>query len=230
VSDHLFDSTQALDSALAIAIAARLSAAIERAGEAWLVVSGGRTPLGLFAALAAQPLDWSRVVVTLADERWVDSDHPDSNARLVCEHLLVGAASAAMWLPLAMTEQSLEDAVSELDDRLMRAPRFAAVVLGMGEDGHTASLFPLSDQLDSGLSMNSGRSCIAADPVTAPHWRVSMTLPRLLDCDEIFLHIVGPNKRRVLAAARAGDDLREMPVRALLRQSSAPLSVYWSDS
>jgi len=228
VSEYQFDTAQALDTALAAAIAARLSAAIERDGEAWLVVSGGRTPLGLFTALAALSLDWSKVRVTLADERWVDNQHADSNEQLVRDNLLVGNAAAAKFVPLALTEQSLEDAVRELDDQLMRAPRFAAVVLGMGNDGHTASLFPGALALADGLDMNSGRSAIAVEPLHAPHQRVSMTLPRLLDSDALFLHIVGDAKQRVLAVARSADDAMELPIRAVLNQSVAPLQIFYA--
>lgn len=227
-SEQQFDTSKQLDAALAVAVAARLAAAIESRGEAWLVVSGGRTPLGFFAQLAAQPLRWEKVIVTLADERWVDNQHPDSNEKLVREQLLCGAAAAAQFLPLADLSTDIDSAVSELDYRLMRAPRFAALVLGMGEDGHTASLFPGATALQQGLDINSGRSCIIVEPLTAPHLRVSLTLPRLLDSDEIFVHIVGPSKQQVLAKARASGEVSELPIRAVLRQHAAPVTIYWS--
>ena len=230
LSAQTFAHPSQLDSALAAAIAARLDTAIAERGEAWLVVSGGRTPLGLFNQLAQRPLAWNKVKVTLADERWVDNQHSDSNEKLVREHLLVGAAAAAEFVPLKTAAEPGEQVLSDLDDTLMRAPRFAALVLGMGDDGHTASLFPGAAALARGLDMNSGRSVVAVEPLTAPHLRISLTLPRLLDSDEIFIHIVGDSKQQVLAAAQADGAVEALPIRAILRQQAAPVSLYWSAS
>ena len=230
LSENSFANPSQLDSALAAAVAARLESAIAQSGEAWLVVSGGRTPLGLFAELANTELSWNKVKVTLADERWVDNQHRDSNEKLVRENLLVGAAAQAEFVSLKTADQPTDEALSDLDDTFMRAPRFAALILGMGDDGHTASLFPGARALPAGLDMNSGRSVLAVEPLAAPHLRISLTLPRLLDSDEIFIHIVGENKQRVLQQAQADGPAEELPIRAILRQQATPVSLYWSAS
>jgi 6-phosphogluconolactonase len=98
----------------------------------------------------------------------------------------------------------------------------------MGDDGHTASLFPGSESLSLGLSMDSGRHCIAVQPLDAPHERMSMTLPRLLDSEQIIIHISGENKEKVLHLADAGKDISELPIRAVLQQTITPVSVYWA--
>ena len=96
----IFDNRGQLDAALALRIAERLREDLQAHGRASLAVSGGSTPKGLFAQLAAADLDWSQVAITLVDERWVPDDHADSNARLVREHLLVSRAAAARFVPL----------------------------------------------------------------------------------------------------------------------------------
>jgi len=98
----------------------------------------------------------------------------------------------------------------------------------MGDDGHTASLFPGSDALAMGLDMSSGRTAIAVTPTEAPHQRMSMTLPRLLDTQQLIIHISGSSKQAVLQAAQDSDDATELPIRAILGQQVAPLSIYWA--
>ncbi len=105
---------------------------------------------------------------------------------------------------------------------------FTVVILGMGDDGHTASLFPGSDALAAGLDMDSGRDCIAVTPLHAPHQRMSLTLPRLLNSQQIVIHISGASKQQVLSQAEAGDDVMELPIRSILQQQQAPLSIYWA--
>jgi len=102
------------------------------------------------------------------------------------------------------------------------------VILGMGDDGHTASLFPEAETLALGLDMKSGRTAIAVTPPEAPHQRISMTLPRLLDTQQVVIHISGAGKQTVLQAAREGDDVAELPIRAILNQQIAPLKIYWA--
>ena len=98
----------------------------------------------------------------------------------------------------------------------------------MGDDGHTASLFPATEALALGLDMSSGRTAIAVTPTAAPHQRMSMTLPRLLNTQQIIIHISGESKQDVLQAAKSGDDIAELPIRAILNQQVAPLSIYWA--
>ena len=223
-----FENTSALDIELAEKVAALLAADIQARGKASLVVSGGRTPMGFFHLLSQQLLDWSSVTVTLADERWVDADHQDSNEKLVRENLLINEAHQAQFISLKSAAENAVDAESECEQALASAGQFTVVILGMGDDGHTASLFPGTEALALGLDMNSGRTAIAVTPTAAPHQRMSMTLPRLLNDGQVIIHISGSSKQDVLLAAQNGDNAAELPIRAILGQQVAPLSVYWA--
>mgnify|MGYP003957894975 FL=1 len=223
-----FENTSALDIELAEKVAALLAADILARGKASLVVSGGRTPMGFFHLLSQQLLGWSSVTVTLADERWVDADHQDSNEKLVRENLLINEAHQAQFISLKSAAENAVDAESECEQALASAGQFTVVILGMGDDGHTASLFPGTEALALGLDMNSGRTAIAVTPTAAPHQRMSMTLPRLLNAGQVIIHISGSSKQDVLLAAQNGDNAAELPIRAILGQQVAPLSVYWA--
>lgn len=223
-----FENTSALDIELSAKVAKLLVADIADTGSASLVVSGGRTPMGFFHLLSQQILDWSKVSITLADERWVDADHADSNEKLVRANLLINEAHQATFIGL---KNSAVDAIvgeSEAEQALAAVGKFTVLILGMGDDGHTASLFPGADALAMGLDMDSGRTCIGVTPTAAPHQRISMTLPRLLDSQQVIIHISGAGKQRVLEQAQAGNDIEALPIRAILNQQQAPLAIYWA--
>lgn len=223
-----FENTSALDIELSAKVAKLLVADIAETGSASLVVSGGRTPMGFFHLLSQQMLDWSKVSITLADERWVDADHADSNEKLVRANLLINEAHQATFIGL---KNSAADAIvgePEAEQALAAVGKFTVLILGMGDDGHTASLFPGADALALGLDMDSGRTCIGVTPTAAPHQRISMTLPRLLDSQQIIIHISGAGKQQVLEQAQAGDDVKALPIRAIFLQQQAPLAIYWA--
>ncbi len=223
-----FATRQELDEALGSKLAGIVAEAVAERGEASLVVSGGSTPRGLFQRLAAMELPWSKVTVLLADERWLDRTHADSNEKLIREQLLVKRASAARLIPLKTRHGDASDAVAELDRKLAAFGPFDLVLLGMGADGHFASLFPGTAELAQGLDLQSGRQCIAMTPATAPWPRLSMTLPRLLHSKRVILHITGAEKRSVLEQAKRGEAAEALPVSALLQQDAVPLTVYWA--
>ena len=223
-----FENTSALDIALAEQTTAMLAADINASGSASLVVSGGRTPMGFFHLLSQQDLDWSAVTITLADERWVDNQHQDSNEKLVRENLLINNAVQANFVAAKNAATDAVDGEADLEQSLATIGRFTVVILGMGDDGHTASLFPDAETLALGLDMKSGRTAITVTPPAAPHQRISMTLPRLLDTQQVVIHISGAGKQAVLQAAQEGDDIAELPIRAILNQQIAPLKIYWA--
>jgi 6-phosphogluconolactonase len=223
-----FENTSVLDATLADEVSQRLRQAIATEGKASLVLSGGRTPMGFFHQLSQQSLDWSKVVVTLADERWVENDDKDSNEKLVRENLLINEAQNAQFLALKNASETAVDGESELEAELADFGQFTVVILGMGDDGHTASLFPEAVALEAGLDMSSGRNCIAVTPTAAPHERMSLTLPRLLDSQCLIIHISGANKHKVLEQALAGEDAKQLPIRAILQQSVVPVTVFWA--
>lgn len=224
LTETLFDSTEQLNAAFADKIIGILSDAIKQNDTASLVVSGGRTPARLFNALSTADLDWSKVFITLADERWVDGDNDASNAKMVRAQLLINKAASANFIDLKTRHENAEDAVRECTDNLsvMRRP-FDVLILGMGEDGHTASLFPCSAQIKDGLNLDSGKIFIAVQPTTAPNQRMSLTLPALLNSQNIFVHLTGESKKQVLKDAMSGNDEAAKPISAVVNNASVEL-------
>ena len=223
-----FDNTSVLDAALVENVVQALTTDLNLRGMATLVVSGGRTPKGFFQLLSQQALNWEKVTITLADERWVNADHEASNEKLVRENLIINSACKAQFLPLKNAAVTAAEGVKELHPKLLAEGRFSVVILGMGDDGHTASLFPGSTTLEAGLDMTSGDTCLSVQPLEAPHERMSMTLPRLLNSQKIILHLSGDNKLEVLNQVLNGDDIQELPVRAVLQQSRVPVQIFWA--
>jgi 6-phosphogluconolactonase len=218
-----------LSQQLAARIAADLTSGIEARSLASLVVSGGRSPVKLFERLRTLTIDWSRVCVALADERWVDPSDPASNERLVRDVLLRDAAAAARFIGLknacATPDLGAAMAWSTFDG----VPRpFDVVVLGMGDDGHTASLFPDSPNLGRALDRAAAAGCVGMRAPTAPEARLSLNLTALLDSRRIVILITGESKWRTYIAAVQPGAVERMPVRAVLRQQHAPVDVVWS--
>jgi len=225
---HFSDSTQAVQ-ALASAIAQHLNDAIAARGEASLIVPGGRSPIPLFAALRQQPVDWPHVWITLTDERWVDTASPDSNERLLREHLLIDAASAAHFIPLKSAQASAALALGDRSGALHQLPwPIDVVMLGMGDDGHIASLFPNAEGLAAALNPNGRAKLVAMQPPNAPHPRISQSLSSLLDARQIFLLLHGADKRMRIAEALDGTAPLQLPIAAVIGQHQVPVDIYWS--
>lgn len=222
---HEFPDREQLDQALARELARQLSTGIKSRAKALLAVSGGSTPKGMFAQLARQQLGWNQVTVTLVDERFVPPDHPDSNQGLVREHLLQVQASAAGSLPM-YAEGTAADAEILFAEQLSDHLPFAALVLGMGGDGHTASWFPDSEQLaDVTDADNESLSAVVTTP-SSPHSRMTLTLPAVLQSDRLFLHITGAEKRAVLDNNLIGKAVQ--PISAILNHPGVTVDVYWA--
>ena len=219
---------------LAVAIAAKLRLALQQRGQALLAVSGGKSPLALFAALREQELDWERVTVLLADERCVPQDHADSNTALVRGQLLQGRAASARWQPFfgqlpagdstGWSDAQLDALAAAANDRLAALPwPLDVLVLGMGEDAHTASLFPAAPGLE--LALESASPVAWVRPATAPHARLTLTLPTLLAAGSIFLPLAGARKREVFEQA-CGEDCIAAPISLVLHRSPRPVQVW----
>jgi len=219
---HIFAASGELDRALAEHLGKRLQTDIERHGHASLAVSGGSTPTGMFRKLSSCELDWSRVWLTLVDERRVATDSPASNERMLRENLLQNRAAAARFISLA---DHGADGVAALGRALNAIPRpFSAVVLGMGGDGHTASWFPGAANLRALLDPANPADVAETMPVTAPHERLTLTLAAVLKSREILIHITGEAKKTLLENARA----EQHPVAAILQQTVTPASIWWA--
>jgi 6-phosphogluconolactonase len=187
-----------------------------------LAVSGGTSPRRFFEHLSRRALDWSTLDVTLVDDRWVPDDDGASNAALVRATLLQQGATAGRFLPLVDVAQSPEAQVA----RLNRDPRYRqpeVVVLGMGEDGHTASLFADAPEWDAALSTT--ERYVLVHPVAAPHARVSLSLHALVHTRRLFLLISGARKLEVLNQAVAGPN--NNAISKLANHKGVQIDVYW---
>lgn len=224
---HTFADSHALNQQFAAELTTILRNAIEARGAAYLVVSGGRTPQALFLQLSQAELDWSKVTITLADDRFLPETEQDSNERLVKASLLQHHAAKANFISLYAEFDSAEQAIPTLLQRVAALPTFDAVILGMGEDGHTASLFPCSAQIKQGLAQDAA-DLLAVQPTTAPYQRVSFSKVRLLNSRALFLHLVGESKLRVLNEAQSGTDELAMPIRAFIHHTDVELSVMFA--
>ncbi len=224
---HKYENRQAASEAAAAHIVAALERRLEDGAEAALVVSGGTTPVAAFKSLSHKPLSWASVSVLPSDERWVPAEHDDSNEKLVRDTLLIGEAAPATFVPLYAEDASAEQHVPALDETLAALPiPFACSLLGMGTDGHFASLFPDADSLAEGLDPDSKARCIAVRTAASPHPRMSLTLSALLDSDSIVLLVFGDEKLAVLERALADRDA--YPVSRLLQQDRTPVEVFWA--
>lgn len=229
-----FPDNASLAADLAGDIASFLHGAMAKRGFASLVVSGGSTPVPFFQALSQAAIPWEKVIVTLADERWVDPSDSASNEGLVRRHLLQNRASVARFVGLKTEDASAGAGERNCEKRIRSIPRpFDVLVLGMGNDGHTASLFPDAAGLPLAIDMDSGRLCLAVRPGSASHDRMTMTLPALIDCRKIMLHITGKEKLKIFetalaAAPLSADVLHEMPIRHILARARSPVTVYWA--
>jgi 6-phosphogluconolactonase len=222
-----FNTPADLDAKLADKIAKQLQDAVDTRGKASLVVSGGSTPVKLFELLSHKLVDWSDVYITLADERWVDADENDSNERLVRQHFLQNRAASAKFRGLKNMFATPEAGCDMTSESLANFPRpFDVVILGMGTDGHTCSWFPCSAELDNAL--NTKAVCVAVNPTTAPHARITLSKDAILNSRQIYLHLVGEPKLTVYHQALENDDVTQMPIRAILAQHKTPVDVFYS--
>lgn len=224
-----FDSREDLDISLAREVASLLEQAINARGSASLAVSGGKTPSGFFQQLRQIRIDWSKVWITLADDRWLNADHADSNERLVRENLFKYAVEAANFISLKSSAATPELGLAEVEARFANVPQpFDVVVLGMGEDGHTASLFPCSAELESAADINNPHLLAAVNPTTAPYPRISFTLAALAKARQPIVHITGEKKLELFRAVTAADATNLLPLRRVLDANPAEARVYWA--
>lgn len=211
-----FKSTNELDKQLCDKIVNLLKNSIKKKGIASLIVSGGSTPRDLFKLLSKEKLDWKKVYITLADERLVDVKHEDSNENMLRKMLLQNEAKKAIFIGLKQIEEDSKKAEKSCDAALKKFPFPATVcVLGMGEDGHTASLFPNSKEL-AAIVYEKQLTCKVCEPRFSLHKRITLT-PEILGCSEnLFLHIIGEKKQKVLKEALENEDIFSMPIRLFL--------------
>ncbi|HEX6860500.1 MAG TPA: 6-phosphogluconolactonase [Caulobacteraceae bacterium] len=199
------------------AIAAALHDAIAERGRAGFIATGGKTPEAAYDILARAILPWDKVIISLTDERWVDPHSAQSNERLIRDRLLVDKAAEACFLPLKTPAATPQEAVEAVERRIGPMLPADVVLLGMGEDGHVASLFPAGSASAEGLAVGVD----AAEPAP-PQPRLSLTLQALQPRRLTVVLISGELKRVML------EDGEGLPIHQLLARTKAPLRVLWA--
>lgn len=228
INEHWLDDSASAVSLSARHVAEALRQGIAARGVASLAVSGGRSPIAFFHELARQTLAWEKVSITLVDERWVPTDSDNSNEHLVRQHLLRNAAASAQFVSLKTAAATPQLALAERETAVNTIPwPLDAIVLGMGEDGHTASLFPGAENLSTALDVARPALLTAIDPPHADHPRMSFTLRALLHTRCIVLLIQNPRKRAIYQQARDGADVARLPIAGVLAQPKVRVAVFW---
>ena len=224
-----FDTASLLVNSLVKRIRYDLNEAIESRKNASLMVSGGTTPMALFEALSQADLAWQRVVIGLVDERWVHPSDDESNEKLVRSCLLKNKAGEARFIGMKIEAQTPVSAEEVCDRRYRQIPSpFDLVLLGLGIDGHTASLFPDASRLGAAVDRSAQKMCLGLESPYPPRDRLTLTLPALLGSRRIILHIEGEAKKETYARALRKGPRAQMPIRYFLRQNDVPVTVYWA--
>jgi len=221
IADHRFADSEALAQALAREVARDLRAGIQARGEALIALSGGTTPRRFLELLHLQAIDWTHTTITLADERWVPPSDSRSNERLLRETLLRGAAAAAHFVPLYVSAASPQDGDAAVATNVAKLHfPFDAVVLGMGSDGHCASLFADGDRIDEALQAQSATRVLPMRAPSAGEPRMTLTLAALVNTRALYLHFEGEEKQHVFEQIQRQDAaLANAPVRRVLQHS-----------
>ena len=224
VIEQKFTTLEDAASALAVDIAENLNDGISARGHSLLAVSGGNTPKMVFNYLRKRKVDWNKVTITLTDERWVPNDHPESNEQLVRSHLLNYLSDDIPFVPLYGGQAMLRDDVKSCESRLEKLSLpFDAVYLGMGPDGHFASLFPEDEALDILNSL-----CVAVEGTNSRLARISLTASAILNARKIYLLFSGEDKLSIYHKAKTLGSYNEIPLRIILSQNKIPVMVYYT--
>lgn len=234
IIEHCFDHREAMFEALTDKCTHQLTQACETQGKASFLVSGGSTPQPLYQRLSQQLLPWKDVQVALVDERWVPPSHPSSNQTFIAKHLMQNHAQAAQFIPMktpdATAQLGLE--TTKLAYQQLNTP-FDVTILGMGNDGHTASIFPHCTGIEQALDPQHDQqlAAIMAHPseVTGDNLeRITLTMGGILHSKYLVLLITGETKLTVYRQALVSDDHRSTPISAVLQQTNLPVHLYWA--
>ena len=228
---HSFDSRSRAARSTAGDIATILSSSVEKKGNALLLLSGGTTPAELYRELGSRHIPWEKVFVLPTDARWLSQDDDGSNDGMIRRTLLHGPAAAANFLPLYGGERTAQDALSRLHATISALPTPDVSLLGLGEDGHVASLFPSSGNFMQAMTAEGGEFVV---PIIAPNAavtpeRLTLSLPFLLTALDTFIFFHGTVKLSVYEKALESGAVEDLPFRAVVQQDKSPVSVYWAE-
>ncbi|ROQ19737.1 6-phosphogluconolactonase [Marinimicrobium koreense] len=232
LDEKIFDSREALLAALQEDCVAVLDEALKERDQASFLVSGGSSPAPLYQRLSQIALDWKRIQVALVDERWVEPGHAKSNETFVQKNLLQHAAGQAPFLGMKNSAETAAEGLAACEQAYQKlAQPFDLTILGMGPDGHTASLFPNAEGLEEALTTDSLCSAITAhqSEVTGEYTeRMTLSLAGIVNSCRLVLLITGDEKLQALRAAQGEGPVGDMPIRAVLRQNKVPVTLYWA--
>ncbi len=234
IKEFLFENRQQLISQLSKDCRNHLQHSLIENDLTSLLVSGGSTPAPLYEALSKTDLDWQRIHVALVDERWVDQDHEASNEALIRRSLLINNALKAPFTGMKNSASSAKQGQPETESTYQKLPKpFSVTLLGMGSDGHTASLFPHAEGLEAALDEQNTQLTAAiiakqSEVTGANTERLTLTLTGLLQSERLILLITGDEKLAVFRQAMTDGPVEDMPIRALIRQNSVPFELYWA--
>ena len=224
--ETISDSEDVLAQKLALSVSKQLNISINERNKACLAVSGGKTPVAFFQQLSQQDVEWSKVTIILVDERWLPTDHTDSNEKLVRDHLIQNNAKQAYFLGLKNDAELPSEGIMDCETQLRtQIDHIDVVVLGMGRDGHTASWFTDSKQLAALLDGETSAWCLPVEDDFLPQPRMSLTWRFMKRAEKIYLHFSGEEKNNVFNKACEGIN-EQLPVSHVLHQDGISISVY----
>jgi 6-phosphogluconolactonase len=224
VECHDFENREEASRALALQVAADLRHDLRADKETSLVVTGGTSPQQCYGILRTMELDWLRVTIVPSDERWVALDHADSNERMIRNELIQQQAEQAKLISLYDADDSQARLVKKQLTGI--ALPFSCVILGMGEDGHIASLFPTTPGIEQTLV--SKEPCLMQDVPGLPVPRITLTLHTLLQTRKLYLIFFGEAKKAIIEKALQPGPPESLPVRTVLHQEQVPVEIYWA--
>lgn len=225
---HAFSEQKALIEALSQSILTDLQKAIDEKGKASLLVSGGSTPKPLFEKLSKAVFVWDKVSIGLCDERWIDTSREESNEHFVKKYLLKDEVAKANFIGMYEEDIDIYAAQKVCSEKMQKILYpFDVLILGMGNDAHTASLFPENQKLEEAFDPKNKNFCIAIEPMTAPFLRMSLTLRAILSAKKIYIHFEGKEKIAVYKEVITGEDMYMMPIRSVLNQDIKEIEVFY---